>query len=49
MRAGCKNRAMLALGYANWGPGQLESEIRNMGWLNIPADEGLIFDGALDT
>ena len=43
------NRAMLALGYANWGPGQLESEIRNMGWLNIPADEGLIFDGGLDT
>ena len=43
------NRAMLALGYANWGPGQLENEIRNMGWLNIPADEGLIFDGGLDT
>ena len=43
------NRAMLALGYANWGPGQLESEIRNVGWLNIPADESLIFDGGLDT
>ena len=43
------HRAMLALGYANWGPGQLENELRNMGWLNIPADEALIFDGMLDT
>lgn len=42
-------RAMLALGYAGWAAGQLENEIRHMGWLNCPADEGLIFDAVLDT
>lgn len=41
-------RAVLALGYAGWGPGQLESEIGNNGWLHCQADTGLIFDGALD-
>ena len=40
---------MLALGYAGWEPGQLEREIRQMGWLHCPADEALIFDPALDT
>ncbi|WP_245500963.1 YqgE/AlgH family protein [Lichenibacterium minor] len=43
------HRAMLALGYAGWEPGQLEQEIRQMGWLHCPADEALIFDPALDT
>lgn len=38
------NRAMLALGYAGWSPGQLESEIQSNGWLNCPADIDLIFD-----
>ncbi len=42
-------RAMLALGYAGWAPGQLEREIRHMGWLACPADDALIFDGLLDT
>ncbi|MEZ5667421.1 MAG: YqgE/AlgH family protein [Alphaproteobacteria bacterium] len=37
-------RSMLALGYAGWGPGQLESEIRANGWLHVPADENLLFD-----
>ncbi|MFV0293196.1 MAG: YqgE/AlgH family protein [Paracoccus sp. (in: a-proteobacteria)] len=27
------DNAMLALGYAGWGPGQLDSEIRANGWL----------------
>jgi putative transcriptional regulator len=40
--------AVLALGYAGWGAGQLETEIQNNGWLHCPADPGLIFDGALD-
>ncbi len=43
------NRAMLALGYASWSPGQLETEIQRNGWLNCPADHGLIFDITLET
>ena len=35
--------ALLALGYAGWAPGQLESEIQANGWLNCAADDGLIF------
>jgi putative transcriptional regulator len=34
---------VLALGYAGWGPGQLEDEIQNNAWLNVPADEALLF------
>jgi putative transcriptional regulator len=37
-------KAMLALGYAGWSSGQLESEILANGWLNCPADTDLVFD-----
>ena len=40
-------QALLALGYAGWGPGQLESEIQANGWLTAPADADLVF-GAND-
>ncbi len=40
--------AVLALGYAGWGAGQLESEIQANGWLNCPADAVLIFNPAAD-
>src|SRR5215207_10064431 len=40
--------AVLALGYAGWSEGQLESEIQANGWLHCPADPGLIFDPSLD-
>lgn len=43
------DRAILALGYSGWSPGQLESEIQANGWLNCPADPDLIFDDDLDT
>ena len=39
---------MLALGYAGWQAGQLESEIMANGWLNCPADPALIFNTDLD-
>ena len=41
--------AMLALGYAGWSPGQLDSEIQANGWLHCPAEPGLIFDRDLDS
>lgn len=36
-------RALLALGYAGWGPGQLESEILQNGWLTCDATPDLVF------
>ena len=42
-------QAVLALGYAGWGAGQLESEIQANGWLHCGGDAELIFDDALDT
>lgn len=41
-------KAVLLLGYAGWGPGQLEVEITGNGWLNCPATDGLIFDHMLE-
>ncbi len=42
-------QSLLALGYAGWSPGQLESEILQNGWLHCPADENLLFGtGAKD-
>ena len=38
------DRAILALGYAGWRAGQLESEIAANGWLHCSADAGLLFD-----
>ena len=37
-------QAMMTLGYAGWGAGQLESEIQWNGWLHCPADPTLVFD-----
>ena len=41
-------RVLLALGYAGWGPGQLDDEIQRNGWLHCPADEELVFGADLD-
>jgi putative transcriptional regulator len=40
--------SLLALGYAGWGPGQLDSEIQANGWLSVDADPGLIFGNEPD-
>jgi putative transcriptional regulator len=34
---------LMALGYAGWGPGQLEAEIMENGWLVCPSSEEIIF------
>ncbi|MFQ5765090.1 MAG: YqgE/AlgH family protein [Rhodospirillales bacterium] len=41
-------RSLLALGYAGWGPGQLDSEIMSNGWLHVAADSDLVFGSDLD-
>ncbi|MEM8572525.1 MAG: YqgE/AlgH family protein [Pseudomonadota bacterium] len=40
------DRALLALGYSGWGPGQLESEIQANGWLIASAEPDLVFAGS---
>lgn len=47
---------VVALGYAGWGEGQLEGEMRENAWLSVEADSAIVFDmpfpsrfeGALD-
>lgn len=46
--AGPKNK-LLAIGYAGWGPGQLETEIHDNAWLHAPVREDLLFDDDNDT
>ncbi len=41
-------KAMLTLGYAGWGPGQLDAEMQHNHWLTVDPDENLVFDVALD-
>ena len=46
---GGPRECVLALGYAGWGPGQLDREIQQNTWLSGPADEPLLFDAHHDT
>lgn len=46
---GGPRQKLLALGYAGWGPGQLEQEIQANGWLHASADPEIVFDSQLDT
>ncbi len=43
------DQSLLALGYAGWGKGQLESEIARNGWLTADATPELVFSRASDT
>lgn len=36
--------AIVALGYAGWGAGQLESELAQNAWLTVPCDERILFE-----
>lgn len=42
------SQRLLALGYAGWAPGQLETEIQTNGWLIVDPDPDLIFGSRLD-
>jgi len=42
------DKSILALGYAGWRAGQLESEIQANGWLHCQADLDLLFDRNLE-
>ena len=37
-------RCVLALGYAGWESGQLEQEMLDNSWLNVPATPQIVFD-----
>ena len=37
------DKALLALGYSGWGPGQIEQEILRNGWLSCDATPGIAF------
>ena len=39
------SKTLIALGYAGWGPGQLEDEIGQNAWLVAPASQDLLFMG----
>lgn len=39
---------LVALGYAGWGPGQLEQEMAENAWLTGPAGDGVLFDKSSD-
>jgi len=39
---------LIALGYAGWGPGQLEYEMSQNAWLSCPATEEILFNTAIE-
>lgn len=41
---GGPEKFLFAVGYAGWGPGQLEQELVSQGWLTMPAQDAIIFD-----
>jgi putative transcriptional regulator len=42
-------RSLMALGYAGWGEGQLDEEIKRNAWLSVPADADLLFSEDVGT
>ena len=48
-RNGAPSKSVLALGYAGWGAGQLENEIKENVWLTCEPDDELIFGRDYET
>jgi putative transcriptional regulator len=46
---GGPRECLLALGYAGWGPGQLDREFQDNAWLSLPVNETLVFDAEHET
>jgi putative transcriptional regulator len=46
---GGPREGILALGYAGWGPGQLDAEMQQNAWLSLPAQENLVFGAEHET
>lgn len=42
-------QSVFALGYAGWGPGQIENEIRLNGWVHCDADSKIVFEMHMDS
>jgi len=45
-KGGGPSQSLMALGYAGWGPGQLEGEIARNAWLTATGSPEIIFDVA---
>jgi putative transcriptional regulator len=43
-RGGGPSTYLFILGYTGWGPGQLERELLENGWLTLPANDTIIFN-----
>lgn len=37
------SESLLILGYAGWGSGQLEQELQTNSWINVPANQDILF------
>lgn len=42
-------KSLFALGYAGWGPGQIEHELTSNGWIPCEADQRIVFGADCDT
>jgi len=42
------DKYMVTLGYASWGPGQLEQELQSNSWLTAPVDNDIIFNTPIE-
>ena len=43
------SRWIAALGYAGWGPGQLDGEMKRHGWFAVPGDDKLLYDSDVES